>query len=272
MHSKYALIPRNILITGMLRDQATMNTLRYRSLDQARNEIRLITVHEANKEAEIVNCRLEHVSLDDSLSYKALSYCWGDPNVTRTIHVNRQVLTCCGSRHTTWTRMDRALNQILAPSLESRFRSSLQSMQRLGLDNLHWLVPLIRLRRASQEAEGRHQFRSLSSIITQSSQALATVPRDKIHGILSLTKDGHNLYNATASSDASEDFRTRHIGEYSLVLRANGFIFDVINGLSAVDVDLKSRYDTSEHTDYELVQPDRDRSPYGSKDESFKAL
>ena len=84
-----------------------------------------------------------------------------------------------------------------------------------------------------------------------------------------------NLYNATASSDASEDFRTRYIGDFSensLVLRASGFIFDVINGLSAVDVDLKSRYNISEHTDYELVQPDRDRSPYGSKDESFKAL
>ena len=84
-----------------------------------------------------------------------------------------------------------------------------------------------------------------------------------------------DLYNATASSDASEDFRTRHIGDFSensLVLRASGFIFDVINGLSAVDVDLKSRYNISEHTDYELVQPDRDRSPYGSKDESLKAL
>ena len=67
-----------------------MNTLRYPSLDQDRNEIRLITIHEANKEAEIVNCRFEHVSLDDSPSYKVLSYCWGDPNVTRTIHVNRR--------------------------------------------------------------------------------------------------------------------------------------------------------------------------------------
>ena len=77
-------------MTGMLRDQATMNTLRYRSLDQAWNEIRLITVREANQEAEIVNCRLDHVSLDDSPSYKALSYCQGDPNVTRTIHVDRR--------------------------------------------------------------------------------------------------------------------------------------------------------------------------------------
>ena len=46
----------------------------------------------------------------------------------------------------------------------------------------------------------------------------------------------------------------------------------MINGLSAVDIDLRSRFNISEHTDYELVQPDRDRSPCSSKDENFKAL
>ena len=84
-----------------------------------------------------------------------------------------------------------------------------------------------------------------------------------------------DLYNATASSGTSEDFRTRHIGDFSensLVLRASSFIFDLINALSAVDVNLKSHYNISEHTDYELVQPDRDRSLYGSEGESFKTL
>ena len=39
-------------------------------------------------ESECIECILEHASLSDTLVYKALSYCWGDENDTRTIRLN----------------------------------------------------------------------------------------------------------------------------------------------------------------------------------------
>ncbi len=64
------------------------NTLPYRPLNESLDEIRLLTVYQADDESEPANCKLEYVSLNDSYPYRALSYCWGDPMVTRTIYVN----------------------------------------------------------------------------------------------------------------------------------------------------------------------------------------
>ena len=63
-------------------------TLLYSPLNEFSDEIRLLAVKKADDESEPVKCKLEHVSLNEYPSYRALSYCWGDPNVTRPIHVN----------------------------------------------------------------------------------------------------------------------------------------------------------------------------------------
>ena len=62
----------------------------YDSLDRGRNEIRLVHIHPApDREAEI-SCSLSHVSLDVQPAYMALSYCWGSPQKSRSIHIDEQ--------------------------------------------------------------------------------------------------------------------------------------------------------------------------------------
>ncbi|KAK3068800.1 hypothetical protein LTR53_013346 [Teratosphaeriaceae sp. CCFEE 6253] len=60
-----------------------------RRLDSDRREIRLLVV-EPGEDHEILACRLRTVSLDDQVSYTALSYVWGDPLLTRMILVDGQ--------------------------------------------------------------------------------------------------------------------------------------------------------------------------------------
>ncbi|KAI4863254.1 heterokaryon incompatibility protein-domain-containing protein [Hypoxylon rubiginosum] len=61
----------------------------YQSLDASREEIRLIRISPTLNNDDTIQCKLETASLSTSnLEYAALSYVWGDPKVTRDIHVN----------------------------------------------------------------------------------------------------------------------------------------------------------------------------------------
>jgi hypothetical protein len=60
--------------------------MRHRKLHKVRDEIRLLTI--IDDASEPITCKLEHVSLLTSPSYKALSYSWGDQNDTRLVVVN----------------------------------------------------------------------------------------------------------------------------------------------------------------------------------------
>lgn len=51
---------------------------RWRPLDPAKNEIRLLTIEPASDECATLSCSLSTVSLDDDPVYDALSYTWGD--------------------------------------------------------------------------------------------------------------------------------------------------------------------------------------------------
>ncbi|KAJ9634566.1 hypothetical protein H2199_008849 [Coniosporium tulheliwenetii] len=56
----------------------------YKPLDPSRREIRLLTLA-GGQFSDDIHCSLSTVSLDDEPVYEALSYVWGDPNITRTI-------------------------------------------------------------------------------------------------------------------------------------------------------------------------------------------
>ena len=63
----------------------------YHSLDQARREIRLLTLHPPTDPQSPIKCTIRHVSLEDEpneVRYAALSYAWGDPNITTPIIIN----------------------------------------------------------------------------------------------------------------------------------------------------------------------------------------
>lgn len=61
----------------------------YAPLNRSRREIRL--VHIIPDDGRHVRIELQVVSLDDFPVYEALSYCWGDPNITAPIEVNGKI-------------------------------------------------------------------------------------------------------------------------------------------------------------------------------------
>ena len=52
-------------------------------------QIRLLQLH-ADEFDSVISCSLEKVSLLNPGSYTALSYCWGDPDITVEVLVNGQ--------------------------------------------------------------------------------------------------------------------------------------------------------------------------------------
>lgn len=63
----------------------------YSKLDYARREIRLLEIHK-DDDNSLVCCTTRTLSLNDITNLNALSYCWGDPNVTAPIMVNDHVM------------------------------------------------------------------------------------------------------------------------------------------------------------------------------------
>lgn len=61
--------------------------MEYSPLSEENHEIRLLTLVEG-KNSAFVSCQLEHCSLVEHPPYTALSYCWGNPDITKTILLN----------------------------------------------------------------------------------------------------------------------------------------------------------------------------------------
>lgn len=76
----------------------------YEALRHREAQIRLLTLHSGSGDA-IVCCTVENTSLYETPKYYALSYCWGDPNITEKILVN-------GSEMRVTTNLEIALRQL----------------------------------------------------------------------------------------------------------------------------------------------------------------
>jgi Heterokaryon incompatibility protein (HET) len=60
----------------------------YKALDTHRQEIRLLVILPATDHTAPIECNLREVSLEENPVYTALSYTWGDPNVTNPVFVD----------------------------------------------------------------------------------------------------------------------------------------------------------------------------------------
>ena len=60
----------------------------YQPLDQPSQTIRLISIHPPSDDTSEIECTLYTARLEDDPQFTALSYAWGDPDVTETIIVN----------------------------------------------------------------------------------------------------------------------------------------------------------------------------------------
>jgi hypothetical protein len=64
--------------------------INYNPVDALRLEIRLVVLMPAPSFEADIHCKLHHVFLHDKPTYDALSYAWGDPNITSEIFVQSQ--------------------------------------------------------------------------------------------------------------------------------------------------------------------------------------
>ncbi|KAF2009017.1 hypothetical protein BU24DRAFT_428977 [Aaosphaeria arxii CBS 175.79] len=63
----------------------------YEPLDALRKQIRLLSIHSSEDESSTISCTLQLASLEDQPNFNALSYVWGDPNLTQEIVVECEV-------------------------------------------------------------------------------------------------------------------------------------------------------------------------------------
>ncbi|KAG0652979.1 Heterokaryon incompatibility protein [Hyphodiscus hymeniophilus] len=80
--------------------------LEYQPLSSENHEIRLLTLTGGERSA-FVTCELKHYSLIDHPPYTSLSYCWGNPDITKTIIVN-------GVKFQATVNLESALRQLQA--------------------------------------------------------------------------------------------------------------------------------------------------------------
>ncbi|RDW73341.1 hypothetical protein BP6252_07248 [Coleophoma cylindrospora] len=89
--------------------------MHYQPLNRQRHEVRLLTIiaSSAASASEPVQCRLEHVSLDEQPQYIALSYAWGKSKNTREITVD-------GTRFAATESLESALRRFRDPQQDVR--------------------------------------------------------------------------------------------------------------------------------------------------------
>jgi len=71
----------------------------YKPLDFDTHEIRLLKLNWAHLEESAIFCSLEHVSLIDPGPYIALSYCWGDPKITKSVYIGESLVEVTVNLH-----------------------------------------------------------------------------------------------------------------------------------------------------------------------------
>ena len=93
------------------------NPPQYEPLDFSRFETRLLYIHPSDvlddngDDSSIVQCQLKHISLLDPPTYIALSYCWGDPTITKPILIGKQVVSVT-------TNLEMALRELRRRGIE----------------------------------------------------------------------------------------------------------------------------------------------------------
>ena len=116
---------------------------------------------------------------------------WTRVWIIQEIVASKKVLVRCGSRCALWEDVVKALLSV--PTVGGRSRLSVVSRNFPELPGNMNVVPMDALRGFTQEAKSKSEYISLLSAMHRSTKALATIPSDKIYGLLAITKDGQDL-------------------------------------------------------------------------------
>lgn len=89
LHETVATPPLDSMTDMLHSKTVTMNGFPYQSLKSDKSSIRLIQLQPAAIFTSDVHCDIYHISLDTNPVYEALSYAWGDANITETIYIQQ---------------------------------------------------------------------------------------------------------------------------------------------------------------------------------------
>ena len=257
---------------------------------------------------------------------------WNRVWIIQEIVFAKKILVVCGSKHTTWESIAKAINAIMPRPGDQNIRPSLTVLivrKPTGMGNV---LPIDAFRGLIRDAAGRvSKYRSLLNVLTRLDESLVSNRRDKVYALLNLIRDGYSLvprpdyeisvenlfiavttamiiankdldvicygkssalpilpswvpnwgdklpptlvmdnqgddlYNASGSSPCKPYKRILALAESfsdGLVLKARGFLFDVIDGLGAVEFSFEEDPQDPHHR---LVQPNTILSRYGSE-------
>lgn len=152
----------------------------YRALFPEDRAIRLIRIEPLDGDGlgagppgqALVRCRLQHASLDERVSYTALSYTWGDPNTTREILLD-------GRRVPVTRNLESALRQIAIECRDSNGPTPLLWVDAVCIDQ-------------QNEAERTQQVSQMDTIFGKASQTVvwlgsasedSKLAMDTLHGL-----------------------------------------------------------------------------------------
>ncbi len=109
--------------------------------------------------------------------------------IIQEIVSSKKVWIRCGLQCTEWGDIVVAMYSIKTILTRTRWAVS----YRVFPSNLMSIVSINVLRRISQKAKSRSDYFSLLNAMRLSEKALATIPTDKVYGLLAITKDGREL-------------------------------------------------------------------------------
>jgi hypothetical protein len=84
---KFQMMKGFLVFSSMMSSPPQNRSYSYRPLSVVRNEIRLLLLKPGGS-YDRLSCILRHVSLDDNPKYTALSYAWGNPDITCPISLD----------------------------------------------------------------------------------------------------------------------------------------------------------------------------------------
>jgi Heterokaryon incompatibility protein (HET) len=154
--------------------------MEYRPLDTDVNEIRLITLLSSDNQ-DIVRCSFEHVSLINPPEFSALSYCWGNPEVTEDILIN-------GYPFPVTTNLESALRHLMA--VDAVCINQADKVEKS--QQLLWMGSIYRRAKEVMAWIGEEDPDSCAAIDVltsdDKSKSLCLQPRDKIDSIINLVE------------------------------------------------------------------------------------
>lgn len=231
----------------------------YDALDVERHEIRLLRILPAQETLNQIECVISPLSLHDDPIYNALSYVWGDPNITITISVNGQPFPATKN-------LAAALHGLRAKGVDGLLWVDAICIDQSSIEEKNQQVPLMRdiyvkaqktlvwLGEGSEQ--GHLAFKLLRRWVAARDEALSSISADLAKLIVNRVVQDHRDEANGIPSQLSHLPQAWNRGHPVLVLEAERLFHETIGASFARR--LEEEFDEDEYTALEALRG----SPY----------